>query len=383
MKRLFYLGLFFLGVFEILRVYFIMPMPGSQQLDTIDIAYALHSYRWYLRILFLILIGIGFRPSFRVPKKWVPLLLLGIVLTIVYMFNFSMTAEKMFRQPEVLAFANRNETSLKDSTTVLAIHYESETKAYPLRYIIYHHQVRDTIAGKPIMVTYCSVCRTGRIFEPQVNGQPENFRLVGMDHYNAMFEDESTKSWWMQATGEAVAGPMKGASLPELESFQTTLLQYFQMFPFGMVMQPDYAAWPSYDTLGKYEWGNSKSALTGTDNLSWRDKSWVIGLHYEGIDKAYDWNLLKQKRIIEDTINTSGIIIILGSDNQSFSVFKRNENQFFAIQNDTITVNENQYSLLGENLTDRSDQLERIQAYQEFWHSWRTFHPNTQQYVEN
>jgi hypothetical protein len=175
---------------------------------------------------------------------------------------------------------------------VLAIHHNGETKAYPLRYIIYHHQVRDTIAGKPIMVTYCSVCRTGRVFDPQVNGHPENFRLVGMDHFNAMFEDETTKSWWMQATGEAVAGQLKGTSLVELESFQVTLYQYFQRYPFGKVMQPDNAFRTSYDTLGNYEWGNSKSVLTGTDSLSWKEKSWVVGVHHDGIDKDYDWNLL-------------------------------------------------------------------------------------------
>ena len=42
------------------------------------------------------------------------------------------------------------------------------------------------------MVTYCTVCRTGRVFSPIVEGQPETFRLVGMDHFNAMFEDEGT-----------------------------------------------------------------------------------------------------------------------------------------------------------------------------------------------
>ena len=41
MKKLFYIGLIGLGLFEILKVYFIMPMPGSQQMESIDIAYFL------------------------------------------------------------------------------------------------------------------------------------------------------------------------------------------------------------------------------------------------------------------------------------------------------------------------------------------------------
>jgi len=41
MKKLFYFGLLGLGLFEILNVYFIMPMPGSQQMNSIDVAFPL------------------------------------------------------------------------------------------------------------------------------------------------------------------------------------------------------------------------------------------------------------------------------------------------------------------------------------------------------
>ena len=41
MKKLYYAGLLGLLVFEFLNVYFIMPMPGSQKMNTIDLAYFL------------------------------------------------------------------------------------------------------------------------------------------------------------------------------------------------------------------------------------------------------------------------------------------------------------------------------------------------------
>ena len=46
MKNLFYPGLVGLALFEVLNVYFIMPMPGSQQMDSLDTAYFLHSYHF-------------------------------------------------------------------------------------------------------------------------------------------------------------------------------------------------------------------------------------------------------------------------------------------------------------------------------------------------
>ena len=99
---------------------------------------------------------------------------------------------------------------------VIGVVNNGEAKAYPIRFLGYHHQVQDTVGGKPVIVTYCTVCRTGRVFEPMVNGKPEKFRLVGMDHFNAMFEDATTKSWWRQVNGEAITGKLKGQQLPEV-----------------------------------------------------------------------------------------------------------------------------------------------------------------------
>ena len=56
MKKLFWLGLIGLFLFEIANVYFIMPMPGSQDMNSIDLAYFLYTWRWLFRILFGVMI---------------------------------------------------------------------------------------------------------------------------------------------------------------------------------------------------------------------------------------------------------------------------------------------------------------------------------------
>ncbi|HZB13256.1 MAG TPA: DUF3179 domain-containing (seleno)protein [Chryseolinea sp.] len=381
MKKLFYIGLLGLGLFEILRVYFIMPMPGSQQMESIDIAYFLHTYRWYLRVLFGIMIVLGCAQAFRVKRWWLQVIPLVAVAYIVYTFNFEMVADHMFLQPKKLSFKSRSESLLGDSSLVIGVAYNGEAKAYPIRYISYHHQVRDTIGGKAVMVTYCNVCRTGRVFEPLVNGSAENFRLVGMDHFNAMFEDSSTKSWWRQATGEAVAGPLKGSVLPELESMQVSASKFFWMYPFGKLMQEDVSSTKSYDSLGRFEKGKSKGKLTRTDSLSWNDKSWVVGIQLDNQSKAYDWNDLKKKRIINDKIGDVPIVLVLSDDSQSFVVFQRpQERMIFSVKNDTLRTKNSLYDFSGKLLLTDSvsiPTLKKINAYQEFWHSWKTFHPET------
>jgi len=294
MEKLFYIGLCGIILFEILNVYFIMPMPGSQRMDSLDIAYFLYSYRWFFRILFGVLIAAGSVNVIRTGHNWLPAASLVAAMVIIYFFNFIMTADQMFKQPQKINFKNRDENILNDSILVIGVEYNGEVKAYPIRFIAYHHQVQDMVGGKPVIVTYCNVCRTGRVFEPIVKGRYEKFRLVGMDHFNAMFEDATTKSWWRQATGEAVTGSLKGEVLPQVESIQLTLHKLFQLYPHTLVMQPDEASKTRYDSLGRFELGKSISSLTRTDSLSWKDKSWVIGISVGSESKAYDWNLLKK-----------------------------------------------------------------------------------------
>jgi hypothetical protein len=378
MKKLFYMGLIGLGLFEILNVYFIMPMPGSQQFDTINIAYFLHTYRWFFRIAFALMAIAGSTAAFNVQRKWIPLLALLPVAALMYFFNFRMTADHMFLQPQKLVFKSRSENNLNDSSIVVAVSSGGESKAYPIRYIQYHHQVRDSIAGKPIMVTYCNVCRTGRIFMPLINDKVENFRLVGMDHFNAMFEDQATKSWWRQATGEAVVGSLKGNVLPEVESSQLTLNTFFNLYPFGKVMQGEDLSRDRYDTLGRFEKGRSEGNLTRTDSLSWKDKSWVLGLEIDGHSKAYDWIQLKERRILHDHVGSTPVIIAIASDDQSFIAFKRGAADEFVLRNDSLISGQTAYDFLGRERD--GGRLERVNAYQEFWHSWKEFHPATQVY---
>lgn len=378
MKSLYYAGLIFLALFEILNVYFIMPMPGSQQMNSVDFAYFLYSYRWFFRIGASVLILIGSVSACKVNRKWIPILALLPVLAIAYIFNFRMTADHMFLQPQVLTFKSKAENTLSDSSIVVSVSSQGESKAYPVRYIQYHHQVRDTIAGKQIMVTYCNVCRTGRVFEPQVDGKSETFRLVGMDHFNAMFEDQTTKSWWRQATGEAIIGPLKGKTLPEFESSQLTLGKFFSLHPFGKVMQAEDRAKEYYDSLGRFEKGRSKSNLTRTDSLSWKDKSWVVGIELNGKSKAYDWIQLKESKIIHDKVGDTPLIIVIASDEQSLAAFKRNSEDEFMIRNDSLVTTRGKYDFAGRSIDGNN--LQAVKSYQEFWHSWKQFHPETEVY---
>ena len=380
MKKLFWFGWTGLLLFEVANVYFIMPMPGSQQMNSIDGAYFLYKWRWLFRGLFGIMIIVGLlRANWRPKLKWVLALPIVLLIVVAYMANFKMAADAMFEQPKQLLLVDAAANKVDSNRLVIAVSINGEAKAYPVRFLGYHHHVQDTVGGKPILVTYCTVCRTGRVFEPIVNGKRETFRLVGMDHFNAMLEDATTKSWWRQVTGEAIAGKLKGQQLPEVLSTQTSLAKWLELHPDSKIMQADTAFIASYDTTLKYESGKSKSTLTGTDSLSWKDKSWVVGVKHGSDRKAYDWNRLKQERVINDKLNDVSLAVVLASDNKSFFAFELPASATqLSMTNDTLVVNNRHFRIDGKGL-DTTYSLKQLQAYQEFWHSWKTFNPGTKQ----
>jgi hypothetical protein len=390
---LFLLGITFLIIIEIARVYYIMPFPGSQETNTIEFAYLLSQYIVWFRLGGIILIGY---PAYlllthtKSTIKWTAIMLLFFWLMVVYAFNFKFPADKMFYQPENKILVTAADNKVSDNSLVLGVVINGEAKAYPIEIIGYHHQVRDTVGGEQVMVTYCTVCRTGRVFKPEVDGQLETFRLVGMDHFNAMFEDSRTKSWWRQVNGEAIVGSKKGTVLPEIHSEQMTLLAWLNRHPKSLILQPDVKFTDQYAGLDKYDEGKMEGSLESTDSLSWQSKSWVVGVSI-GLDaKAYDWNNLKSMRVINDNLRRVPIVVVLQNDSASFHVWNR------VVGSDTLnflyadslkaiidTQTKSVWAWNGKctNGVYKDSSLKSIQSYQEFWHSWKTFHPNTTQYL--
>ncbi|MDQ2943850.1 MAG: DUF3179 domain-containing protein, partial [Candidatus Dormibacteraeota bacterium] len=200
----------------------------------------------------------------------------------------------------------------------------------------------------------------------------------GMDHFNAMFEDESTGSWWRQANGEAITGRLKGTKLEELPSWQVTLAEWLVLHPRSLIMQADPSAADEYAKDYAFERGTSRKKLTGTDTLSWQDKSWVVGMTLNGHSKAYDWNRLRRERVVHDELGGIPVMLLLAGDNVSYFAFERPDSDTrFTLRGDSLIGGGHAYALTGRG---PSGQLKPLTASQEFWHSWRTFQPGTERY---
>ncbi|MDQ8170876.1 MAG: DUF3179 domain-containing (seleno)protein [Gemmatimonadota bacterium] len=374
------IALLVLALVEAAAVWFIMPLPGSQRVRSVELAYALHLARWPLRAFCLTALAWGL-PRLRTVGRAGRLVTAAVAALaggITYAANFVLPADVLFRQPDHVTMVAPSEAGIAPDRLVVGLVLEGEARAYPLQFIGYHHFVTDTIAGRPVLVTYCTVCRTGRIFDPRLDGAVETWRLVGMDQFNAMLEDRTTGSWWRQANGEALVGPRRGTILTELPSTQVTLGQWIALHPATRVMRGDPRFQAEYDDDYAFERGTSRSRLTGTDPRSWQPKSWVVGLRLGGIARAYDWNALLASGAIHDTLAGRPIVLVVAADSASFFAFERADaTTRYTRDADSLRSGSTAYAFDGRG---PAGTLKPIVASQEFWHSWQTFNPGTTRY---
>jgi hypothetical protein len=386
---LFWWGIILLLLPGLVHAYLLMPFPGSQNLNAITASYYLEKVVTPLRILggLLIVYYTVFNfSSISRRSKIIKASVLALVLISFYFTDFKFQAERMFEEPQTIRFANFIHSSVPESTVIIGIVNNGVAKAYPLNYLGYHHKIQDNVGNQPVLVTYCTMCRSGRVYSPIINGKRQSFRLVGARHYNAVIEDEATKTWWYQADGKAAVGQLKGSQLQELPYEQSTLAAWINKHPASLILQPDHHYTDGYNELKNYDRVQAvdkDSTLKNKDSLT--RKSWVVGLVVNGQAKAYDWRRLFKKRFVNDSFNQTNLLLTLEKDSLTYHSFNTVINgkvlHFNLDKSGQLTDQETASLWDWDGLSTagvlKGSRLNKVQSYQEYWHSWKYFHPNT------
>ena len=113
---------------------------------------------------------------------------------------------------------------LGEMEPVITLSINGDARAYPLRVLIWHEIVNDTVDGTSVAVTYCPLCNAALVFESLAGGQTLTFGTTGkLRNSDLVMYDRQTETWWQQFTGEAIVGMLAGRQLrlipSRLESF--------------------------------------------------------------------------------------------------------------------------------------------------------------------
>ncbi len=152
------------------------------------------------------------------------------------------------------------EKELTATDPVIGLIVNGVAKAYPVRILIWHEIVNDTIGGVPVSVTFCPLCNTAVVYDRRLDGKVLDFGTTGkLRNSDLVMYDRQTESWWQQFLGKGIIGEMTGKTLKAMPARLESWANFKARAPKGLVQVPNsksmrnYGANPyrGYDSLDK------------------------------------------------------------------------------------------------------------------------------------
>jgi hypothetical protein len=145
-------------------------------------------------------------------------------------------------------FVAAGEATISDDDRIIGVAIEGEARAYPLAIMNWHEVVNDRFGDRPVVVTYCPLCFTGMAFDARRDGKRQEFGVSGL-LYNSdvLLYDRATESLWSQIKGEAVSGPLVGATLEAVPVANTTWGAWRERYPDSRVLSRNTGHRREYD----------------------------------------------------------------------------------------------------------------------------------------
>lgn len=161
------------------------------------------------------------------------------------------------------------DTRLADEDVVIGLTSDGTARAYPVAVLWVHEIVNDDF-GEPVIVTFCSICRSGMVASRVVKGMTTLFGVSGQlweppeletrvreaegqafaverrdaspgeirNLGNLVMFDQATGSYWSQILARAICGPLTDETLGILPSTATTWADWRQTHPHTDVLLP-------------------------------------------------------------------------------------------------------------------------------------------------
>jgi hypothetical protein len=120
---------------------------------------------------------------------------------------------------------------------VVALEINGDARAYPIRAMVWHEIVNDTVGGVPVSVTYCPLCNSAVTYERTINGVETTFGTSGRLFASALvMYDRATETLWTHYDGQAVIGVLTGEKLTAHPAPLMAWDQFRSTYPTGKVL---------------------------------------------------------------------------------------------------------------------------------------------------
>ena len=287
---------------------------------------------------------------------------------------------------------------------VLAPAIGTPARAYPVRIMIWHEIVNDTIDGRPVVVTYCPLCNSALAFDRRLGERVLTFGTSGMlYHSDLVMYDRQTESLWSQIEGRAIAGVLTGTELDRIPVQTVTWAQWQAANPDGWVLSRDTGVERDYGAnpyVGYDDPASSPFLFEGDPDPRLPPMQRIAGLGGDEDPVAVPLADLVETGVAEIVVAGRPVVLwatedlrtpledadvsrgrAVGATGAFHPVldgqhleFARSEDGFFA---DTAT--DSRWNVLGEAVEGplTGARLEPAEHLDTFWFAWAAFHPET------
>lgn len=271
---------------------------------------------------------------------------------------------------------------------VFGVEINGDARAYPLRIMDWHEMLNDVIGGVPVSLAYCTLCRSGILFDTTVDGRIYTFGSSGLLYRsNKLMYDHQTESLWMTIPGEPVSGPLaySGIKLKKLPLVVTTWQDWRRTHPETSVLsletgyQRDYRPGAAYGDY--YASPDPMFPVPHRDNRL-RPKEEVFTLIVNGQPKAYLLKRLRRDRILNDTLGGENLVLLTNPQTGAVRAYARGVHLFNARKgSDDImeAADGSVWSVTETALVNKAtrEQLSRLAGHLSYWFGWSAFYPRT------
>ena len=265
---------------------------------------------------------------------------------------------------------------------------DGEAVAYPVRILGRHELANDVLAGRPVALAYCTLCRSAMLFDRRVDGQILEFQTSGLLlDSNKVMIDRQTGSLWRQLTGEAFAGPLTGSRLQSLAVETTTWADWTAAQPTTDILElpePWLTNSPDGPILASYLYSPDavQPQYYASDALWFPTlgtpgrltaKTEVIGIEADGNALAVELAALRREGTTVLAVGGSTVVVVPTA--AGARVYDATGTGIS--EGDRITLRSRPTG--GDEPAELSDgrKLPRLQGTQSFWFAWYATRPTT------
>ena len=207
----------------------LINMPRSWVFDFFEYRVGVSAFIAVL-LVFVLVINLKIRLFRPIPSAFY----ICSILACLFFINLFAPEFWLRSQQHTAEFISLSEanTLLEDNADVFVLEIDGDARAYPRDWMQLPHIAGDKVGGENTVMTYCALSNLPMAFNPKLNGQDTNFRVIAQVNNNLIFTDRNSGELIQQITSTA---EYSQAKLKEYPVQRMPFSSFKKLYPNGKV----------------------------------------------------------------------------------------------------------------------------------------------------